>query len=557
MPENDNTIQARSADEIFAGMHRQLRIFDSNIPESPDRLDPIMRILLRLFADQLSGIDQRLDQTWQEAADVLIRSVAPEARHWPIPAYTVMRCRPSDPVVEVDSHTRFYYKEKREGAIPLFFSSLKTQKMLAAEVRHAFVRVGETVVDCSPGQTIKTPPPSALAGVDQTTQVFIAVDYQGPPSALENAQLFVKAQPDAAKQLRWGRWYPGSAAGSFYDDVHFCPGLTSDISSIVSREKDTHEWGGLRTSDQIFTALQDSFVVLPTEFTSTWELGRPDEQLQDIIARAGTEAIAGESGYYWLRIDLPENGDRGQLFQGLDLYFDCALVVNRNELTLFKHTGSSSLVEIELTEPLPDILEINSVVDSEGRSYRASYEIDLDPDQRTYAVQQRDGALVLWFDFTAGIETPPDSLTVTYATTAGTAANSVETGKITELYESHPGLAEVANVIPTAGAIPARSEAESISEVALRLRDRNRALTFDEISRWVRAFDPRVQNVACENGVQRAERGLRRCVVVWVNIDQEKFHSDDERELLRRRLLGFLKARSTVNTQFQVEIVKR
>ena len=549
--------QTPRADEIFSGMHRQLRAHDPHIPESPDRLDPIMRILLRLFADQLAGIDQRLDRTWQEAADVLIRSVAPEARLWPVPAYTVMRCRPSDPVVEVDPHTRFYYKEKREGAIPLFFSSLKSQKLLAAEIQHVFVKVGETVVDCSPGRQMQRPSQSTFTGIDQTAQVFIAVDYQGPPSALGDAQLFLKAQPDVLKQLHWGRWYPGSAAGSFYEDAHFCPGLTTNINAIVSGHESPHEWGGLRASTEIFAALQDNFVVFPAEFTSTWELGRPDEQLRSIIACAGDDTAAAESGYYWLRIDLPENGDRGQLLEGIEMFFDCALVVNRNEKTLFKHTGGGSLVEAELPEPLCDILEINGVVDSDGRSYHASYEIGLDPEQRTYGVQQRGDTLVLWFDFTGGIEAPPDSLIITYATTAGTAANAIEAGKITELYESHPGLGDVANVISTAGAIPARSDDETIREVAMRLRDRNRALTFDEIGGWVQAFDPRVKSVACENGVQRAERGLRRCIVVWVSIDAEKFYSDDELELLKQRLLRFLKARSTVNTQFQVEIAKR
>ena len=80
-------------------MHRELRAWNPQIPESPERLDPILRILLQLYAHQLSQIDLRIDQVWETATSSLIRSLCPEGVRWPVPAFTVMRCQVTDTAV--------------------------------------------------------------------------------------------------------------------------------------------------------------------------------------------------------------------------------------------------------------------------------------------------------------------------------------------------------------------------------------------------------------------------------------------------------------------------
>ena len=126
---------SRSPEKIFADMHRELRTWNQQVPESPERLDPVLKILMQLHAHQLSLIDKRLDSVWEMAANSLIRAVCPESKRWPVPAYTVMRCQPSDPVVEVDPHLRFFYKEKREGGQTFFFSPLRKERLLAARIK--------------------------------------------------------------------------------------------------------------------------------------------------------------------------------------------------------------------------------------------------------------------------------------------------------------------------------------------------------------------------------------------------------------------------------------
>lgn len=533
-------------------MHRELRGFNPDVPESPERLDPILRILMQMYANQLASIDGRVGRTWEIATASLIRSMAPECRRWPVPAFTVMRCQPSDPAVEVDVNTQFYFKEKREGGQTLFFTPMRTEKIIAAEVKHIYLKSDSQLVNLSPNRTDDSASRVTPAQVEKAQQLFVGIDYQGPGAGLTDATAFMTGDPEALKQLRWSHWFPGNHFGSFYEDSDFCPGLGGGLEERFQRGGRRFEWGGLRSTVDLFVSLADSFAVLPESFSGTWDPGPPNESLVAMLNQQQLPPI--EEELYWIRIDLPPGGDRARLLKPLGIYFDSFVVVNKSEKTSFKHTGGNRLVELELADDISSIFEITGVTDNSNREYSPVHDMLGDAADAHYSLEERSDKLVLWFDFTGQIDNPPDSLKVTYTVTAGLDANGIAAGKITELYENHPGIESAVNLIPTGGAIPAKTEKQVISEASARLRSRDRALTFAEIADWARSFDPRLTAARCDNGVQRFERGVRRCIVVTVVADKDDFHSEDETGLLKIRLAEFLKARAPVNTQFGVEI---
>lgn len=552
-----STEKSRTREDIFADMHREMRAWNPDIPESPERLDPVLRILLQLYSHQLARIDQRVDQVWDVAGRSVLQALCPEGLRWPIPAYTVMRCQAADPVITIDPHTRFFYKERREGGQTFFFSAMRTERLLAAEVKHVFLKADRDVIDLSPvsmddSLTISRSP-AQLAGM-KSGQVYIAVDFTGNPADFIGATMFLTGAPESVRQLRWGHWFPGSNFGGFFDDSGFCPGQYNVLDDILVRDNRTLEWGAVRSSTTVFKKLEDHLVILPERFASTWEIGPADDQLAELLSHKGISLSSDSGRYYWIRIDLPPGGDKSKLAARFGVYFNCFIAVNKNEQTLFKHTGGNRLLEIELPEKIDRILKVVSVADSNGREYVPSYEIRTDPNQGVYSLENRKERLVLWFDFSSSLELPPDSVTVSYAITAGTAANAIAAQKITELYENHPGVLAAENVIPTAGAIPARTDTQIAGEVSARLRGRDRALSFAEISNWATVFDPRIKRAVCRNGIQRGERGVRRCIVVRVSVSAQDFHSEEELALLKARLADFLKSRSAVNTQYNVEI---
>lgn len=546
---------SHTQDQIFRNMLRELRSWNPEISESPERMDPILRILVQMYAGQLARIDQRIDQIWDVASQSLIRSVCPETRRWPIPAFTVMKCDLSDPIVDIDTNTRFFYRELRDGGGLYFFTPQRSERLVRATVTGAFVVAGEKVIPLSltakPGDS--TPDSKALT--DTNPRLFLAVEFDGRISDLSETIVFLRGNPEALALLRWSHWYASYTNGSFAEESGFCPGRQNTIERMFSPDGIRPRlWGSLRTSADIFAPLVDQVVMLPEAFVAGWKPVPADRPVAGMFDPLPVPTPASQR--FWIELRLPERGKRASLLDGIGVDFGCFIATNRNELSLFKHTAGNRVIDIELPESIEEVHEIVSVTDSRGTEYRPRYEVSDEDIANSYTLQDTEDRLVLWFDFTSQASPPPDSLTVRYATTAGIGANGIDPGRINELYESHPGIKECRNLIVTQGAIPAKSAQQIVTEVSVRLRGRDKALTFADVTAWVRTFDPRVRSVACENGVQRTEHGVRRCIVVQAEVAADDFRSRDEVELLRSRLNGFLKARSPINTHYEIEMVR-
>ncbi|RKX26923.1 MAG: hypothetical protein DRP45_02320, partial [Candidatus Zixiibacteriota bacterium] len=337
--------------------------------------------------------------------------------------------------------------------------------------------------------------------------------------------------------------------------AQFCPGQTPLVENLFSDDaRSLVDWGGLRSSSDLFHLLENHFIHPTDSFVKFWAPTAISPGLAHRLQSSGVLPPSDNESLYWIRLRLPEGGDRTKLLKPISVLFGCFAALNKNEQTLFKHTGGSQLVEIELPDELTTVLEIISVVDSSSKEYLPRYAASGDPSLGQYSLEERDDKLILWFDLLSRGDDIPDSLTVTYSVTAGVDANGIAAGKITELYESHPGIVSAENVLPTKGAIPAKGVEQIDQEASLRLRNRDRVLSFAEISRWAPTVDPRVLKAECSNAVQRARGGVRRCIRVILTIEHDRFHSEDERTLLKQRIGRFLKSRSPVNTHFEVEI---
>ena len=544
----------RTADDVFASMFRELRAWNNEIPPAAERMDPILRILLQLYANQLVKIDHRVDRLWEVASASLIRAVCPEVSRWPIPAHTVFRAELVDPVVDVDTNTRMIYREKREGGQTFFFAPARNEKLIAGKPLGFFLQ--------SENRLLSIPPSGAGKSSDEAVSAagshyaYLMFSWAGQPEDLAGATLLLRGKPEALLQLQWARWVPVDASQQFSTDADFCPGAMDTIERMFSPDgRQPRLSGSFRSSSTVFDDLRDNFVMFPDAFA---EVLKPIDPAGSLLHSLNLGAVQPEAGKLFLiRLDLPARGDRRALLDGVSTDFGCFIATNRNDLSLFKHTAGNRVVDIILPEPLDAILEITRVVDSKGVEYHPRYASNNGDAEHRYTVEERNGRMVVWLDFTSTITTPPESITVHYAICNGTSANSIEPDAITDLYEKHPGIADLANVVSTRGAIPAKSEQQVLTEVSARVRGRDRALTFADVADWTRTFDPRILDAECENGVQRTSGGVRRCIVVGVHIAERDFYSQTEIDLLKDRLSAFLKARSAVNVHYQVETILR
>ncbi len=537
--------KSRTQEQIFLEMFREMRSWNREISESPDRMDPILRILLELYSSQLAKIDSRVDQLWDVATESLLRSVCPETRRWPVPAYTVMQCDLVDPLVDIDRTTKFFFREKREGGGMFFFTPHRPERLINAKV------VGMFASTDSGTPTPVSDNPSAASNAER---LFVAVEYDGQITDAADTTVYLHGPAEAVRQIRWARWFASAADGSFVTETGFCPGRQETLERMFGRKDHRAQlWGSFRSNLDIFRSLKDHFVVLPGSFVEAWKSVPAGTPLDGETA----PKVEGEGKpCYWIELRLPEGGDRRKIAEGTSIEFGSFVVINRNEITEFKHTAGNRVIDVEIPQPLEQVAEIVSVIDSQKNEYRPRYEMTTDRVEHSYTLQDNDERLILWFDYTSQMAPPPDSITIHYTLTEGTKANGIDHGAINELYESHPGISDCRNLIPTGGAIPAKSSEQVVTEVSTRLRSRDRAMTFKDIAAWAKSFDPRIRDVACENGVQRTTRGIRRCVVVQLEVHQRDFHSSEETDLLRERVIGFLKDRSAINTHYTIELVQ-
>ncbi|MGM0484904.1 MAG: hypothetical protein ACQERI_10180, partial [Candidatus Krumholzibacteriota bacterium] len=304
--------KARTADQIFQDMHRELRAWSEDVPESPDRLDPLLRILMQLYAGQLASIDGMIKHTWEAASGALIRSICPEGMRWPVPAYTVIRAEPSDPAVTVDPETSFFYKEEREGGDTFFFSSLKDEKILQARARNIYFVSGGRVYDISPAE----PDSTRVSASHQTSSfsgaeayIYAAFEYEGHADDFQGSSIFLRGEEEALKQLQFSKWLP-CVDGGFDGESGFCPGLYAAVGGTFANTDRVLNWGGLRRSKDLFKPLENNFVPITDDFATAWRPGNPDSSFVDMMKREGVEMPAGPEGLYWIRIILPKGGDK-------------------------------------------------------------------------------------------------------------------------------------------------------------------------------------------------------------------------------------------------------
>ncbi|MFH2034772.1 MAG: hypothetical protein ABIJ45_00065, partial [Candidatus Zixiibacteriota bacterium] len=305
--------KSRTQDKIFSDMHRELRAWNREIPESPDRMDPILKILMRLYSSQLASIDQKIEKVWQNAGNSLIRALCPESKRWPVPAHTVMRIEPSDPVVNVDTRTRFFYKDERDNGQTFFFSPLRDEKVISASVKYLYFVSGKSAIDLSPTPIDSTATQSRFqtsVSSAEKTEIYLAVKHDGPASDFTGGFVFLKGNIEALRQIRWASWQAMNSSNRFTADASFCPGMEGTIEDIFYNEKGGIDWGGLRKSGDLFGNLNENFIIIPQKFTKQWAPGKLSSGTIDVLSKNHIPSPEYEKNLYWIKIILPSGGDK-------------------------------------------------------------------------------------------------------------------------------------------------------------------------------------------------------------------------------------------------------
>ncbi len=553
-------LEQKTKEQIYSELLKEMKYWFPEVPESSDRLDPVLRLFLGTFAHQVEKLNQRINSTWDQTFRSLARNIFAEGLRRPVPASTVMKVDPADQILELDSSVQFSYQDEKEER-SLIFSPLGKAKLLKAETALVYYHSEQDLFQLVPkvenfgkgffsGGSRKLP--SELAAEHS---LYLGIRYDGSAQDFRDVPIFFHMDEKALAQIRWSKWFFCHKDGYFFEESSFCPGEDAQQKPEFSerQEEGIFSLSGICRSADLFGSFADYFFYLPPADLDRWQGSQVPQDLQK-LGPLEQQTSASEK-LFWIKIKLPKKGDKTLLSTLNGIYLNCLLCINKKDLTFFKHTAGNELLEIELPEESTSILSINSVVDSNNRKYENRLNLLSSKTSFSYVTEERNGHLILWFDFSDQSGPIPSSISVSYSTTLGSVGNGIETGKIQSLWERHPGIRTVSNILPTSGGMPARSQEELLSEISSLLRNRGRAVSFEEIQAWTTSFDPRIRSAECENAVRKSSAGAFRCTRVNVRVKGEEFYSDDELRLLEKRLEDFLKARSLINVPIEVNII--
>jgi len=538
-------LEQKTKEQIYSELLKEMKYWFPEVPESSDRLDPVLRLFLGTFAHQVEKLNQKINSTWDQTFRSLARNIFAEGLRRPVPACTVMKVDPADQILELNSSVQFSYQDEKEER-SLIFSPLSKAKLMKAETALVYYHSEQDLFQLVPkvdnygrglfpGGSRKLP--SELAAEHS---LYLGIRYDGPVQDFCDVPIFFHLDEKALAHIRWSKWFFSSADGYFSEESSFCPGVDAQQKPEFSesQEEDIFSLSGVCGSADLFGSFGNYFFYLPPFHLDRWQKSRMPHDLQKLgPADVVDQQTSRSEKLLWIKIRLPKKADKTLLG------------------TLNKHTAGNELLEIELPEESTSILSIDSVVDSNNRKYQNRLNLLSSKTSFSYVTEERNGHLILWFDFSDHSGPVPSSISVSYSTTLGSQGNGIEAGKIQSLWERHPGIRSVTNILPTSGGMPARTQEELLSEISSLLRNRGRAVSFEEIQAWTTSFDPRIGSAECKNVVRKSSAGAFRCTQVNVRVKGEEFYSDDELKLLKKRLEDFLKARSLINVPIEVNII--
>jgi hypothetical protein len=560
-------IEEKTKEQIYSQLLGEMRYWCPEIPESSERLDPVVRLLLGVFASQMEKLNQKINFTWKQTFRSLVKNVLTEGLRWPMPAATVIQIDPTDDGVEVeDPAVLFLYKDDKEQRNFLFSPREKT-KLVKAELTSVLYSSGQDLLPLivkSEKEKGKTERKSGSFGETEKLgsspsaerALYLSLRYNGPASAFSRAPLFFLADEDTLRQVRWGKWYLSSSDGYFFEENSFCPGARLQSSpKILGHSGNFGLWGGMSLGEDLYKELKDGFFYLPTSLLTSWDKCLIPSDLQRFQSTFSLqEQSTSPEKLFWIKIKLPESKGKNSRINLKEVSLNCLVAINKKTETVFKHTGGNQLLEIELPGECSTILTIDSVTDSNQREYHNKLDLS-STSPFAYSTEERNGRLVLWFDFTTTNASIPNSISVSYSFTYGSQANGIEAGKIDQMWERHPGIRSVTNILPTVGGMPAKSQEELHSQISSLLRNRGRAVSFQELEHWTSLFDSRITATECKNIVKKGAHGAVRCTQVNVRVSSGEFYSEDELKVFKKRLERFLKERSLINTSIEVNIL--
>lgn len=548
----------KSKEEIFRELIQDARRYWPELPDTQERMDPVLRMLFGAFAYQFETLHVSLQKIKEDIFEALARHLYYDALRFPTPAVTLLKFFPTDAGIEVDELTSLIYTEERGRERRTYHFTPVARLRLARAIPFKLLlltkdgisdlsqRILEKGILTGNPEIFPLPREFLERWEKDRIVLFIGFKTEELTKAFTHLNLYVDAPQRTLSLLRWGTWFSSNEEGIFPIEGGEVPGKAT--FEITWKTKIPPLIPHHRGVKEFLSDFEDQF--FPIKNLTPSPLPR---EIQDLLKERVSDNIGTTEGMAWIKIILPEETTEKSLLEIRGIHTNCIPAINLWHQVHNHLTQGLPLVEITLPDPLSKIYQIEEVRDSSGKVYENRLMASDLRSTYLYTIKE-DGdrpCIVLHFE---GEERVPDRIQITYSVTEDEDANGIEPGLITELYDKrqHPGIESVTNITRSSGGRKAPAREDLLRDFTFLLRNRSRAITSKDLEDLALSFDPRILRVNCEPGVETSPHGARRCIHVKISLGETEFATQGERDLFVKRLQTFLKERSPVNTSIRI-----
>jgi hypothetical protein len=508
-------------------------------------------MMFKAVAFKLKEINDKINNVSETIINDLACRIFFDGLLHPIPASTVLKFTTGSSMTTVDIMTEAcWVNTSIQPSITYYFSPVEPKDLYPVEAAFAFSVNGAGI------NTLWTNPEWEGRGeflghfeVDNSSDLPVDKDYiyiglksLGQDNVIPQSDIFIQASSALLKYLRWSRWRFSDSDGVLGESA--IPGQTKmDIIQKKRMVPELSVWGHNYYPFEHQEEYRDNFYDL-----AAGRAGSTPSQLSQALSAASVELLDNLGPVYWIQIESDRKIPPEEMKSFELVATNCVVALNAHYLKQNYFYHGPGPMEIKPQNKAEEIFEIVSLDDNQGHGYSNVYTSPGDGEKQYRFIPRIDGNVFSLIVTPPETGQVPDRFSLSYRISSGDAANGIDPGLLNSLYNPHPGVESVINIIATRGGTSARSFNDMIKVFPRVLQSYNRAVVPSDFESLAIAFDKRIIAARATNGSIERDGVLRGCIEIELDMGGYSFDLEEEESLFLSRLSKFLEMRSPVGT---------
>lgn len=328
-------------------------------------MDPVVELLLDVFAHEFSKINQDLKISDSKLVERIAKILVKESWYMPLPAHALIRMEPVDDYLWIDKENHFYYQKVLDGneSLDIFFTSLTSFQIIKARAICTIKNKGIAFFD-ERGRTFRTIPQKPDGQIwGHTLWVGIEIDRKLLEKTDELSISIMPRDSDLAPYLRMTKVFN-----------------TEDDLVPIRPQYSNKNTGNTHYYNSVFRYYQDYLYTL--DITKCNALQTLPSKCKEAFHQEDLEDMDQE--LLWLKFQFPAVFDQEEL-RKLQISLNTFPVVNR-KLKYKQHNVKRNGRIVSISSPNEHFLNVAKMEDDKGREFHPTLNSEISNLEGSYSL---------------------------------------------------------------------------------------------------------------------------------------------------------------------------